>query len=155
MTLQQKQFSEEQIVHFDFAGKSEVRQIQALLAENGLPFEDIDEHLAHFITAKKDEVVIGTVGLEVHGNFALLRSLAVKEKYRGHGIAKVLCERVLRYARDLSITNIYLLTDSAAGFFAKLQFKQIDRDQAPEAIRSTKEFAELCPSTAIFMSSAL
>jgi amino-acid N-acetyltransferase len=155
MTLQQKQFSETEIVFFDFASKSEERQIQILLADNGLPFEDIDEHLAHFITAKKNEDLIGCVGLEIHGNLALLRSLVVAEKYRGHGVAKTLCENILKYAKRLSISNIYLLTDSAADFFSKLRFESMDRSQAPEAIRSTKEFAQLCPSTATFMSCAL
>lgn len=152
MTLQQKQFFETKIVNFDFSSKSEERQIQALLAENRLPFEDIHEHLIHFITAKRDEDMIGCVGLEVHGNFALLRSLVVAEKYRGHGIAKTLCEKILEYAKKLSITNVYLLTDTADRFFVKLGFEKVDRAQAPPAIQSTKEFAELCPSTSIFMS---
>ena len=151
MTLQQKQFSETEIVFFDFASTSEERQIQVLLGENGLPFEDIHEHLIHFITAKKDQDVIGCVGLEIHGNQGLLRSLAVYEKYRGNEIATTLCNRILECAQELFLTDVYLLTETAKGFFEKLGFEQLDREKAPRRIKSTKEFSSLCSDGAIFM----
>jgi amino-acid N-acetyltransferase len=155
VSLEQKLLSDSEIVTFDFASQSQERQIQTLLASCGLPFEDIHEHLIHFITARRDEVVIGCVGLEVHGNFGLARSLVVAEKYRRQGISKILCELILEYARKLSITNLYLTTDSSIAYFSKLQFEKLDPQQAPEAIRSTKEFTQLNPSTAIFMSRAI
>jgi amino-acid N-acetyltransferase len=155
VALQQIQLSDSEIVTFDFASPSEERQIQVLLSEASLPCEDVHEHLIHFITAKRDEIVIGCVGLEVHGNFALARSLAVAEKYRKQGIAKILCDLILEYARKLSVTNLYLTTDSSIAFFTKLQFEKLDPKKVPEAIRSTKEFTQLNPSTAIFMSRAI
>lgn len=155
MSLEQKVLSDSETVTFDFASQSEEKQIQALLSDAGLPFEDIHEHLVHFITAKRHELVIGCVGLEVHGNFGLARSLVVAEEYRKLGIAKILCDLILEYARKLSITNLYLTTDSSIAFFSKLQFEKMDPRKAPEAIRSTKEFTQLNPSTAIFMSRAI
>ncbi len=155
MSSQRKYLNETDIITFDFASQSDERQIRTLLSGSGLPFEDIHEHLIHFITAKRDEDLIGSIGLEVHGNFALLRSLAVAEEYRGHGIGKILCEKILEYAKKLSITNVYLLTDAAAPFFEKLRFEKMDRTQAPQAIQSTKEFAAFCSSTAILMYKAI
>ena len=155
MPLEQKILSDSEVVTFDFASQSEERQIQNLLARCGLPSEDVHEHLVHFITAKRDDVVIGCVGLEVHGNFGLARSLAVAEKYRRHGIAKILCENILEYARKLSMTNLYLTTDASIAYFLKLKFEKLNPQQAPEAIRSTKEFTQLNPATAIFMSRAI
>jgi amino-acid N-acetyltransferase len=151
VSLQQKPLFEAGLITFNFGSPSEERQIQTLLSGAGLPFADIHEHLIHFIIAKRDEDLVGCIGLEVHGNFGLLRSLVVAEDYRGRGIAKILCEKILEYATKLSITNVYLLTDTAEGFFGKLRFEKLERSQAPPVIQSTKEFAQLCPSTAIFM----
>ena len=155
MSLQEMQLFDEGVITFDFANQSEERQIQKLLSDAGLPFDDVHEHLIHFITAKRDEVVVGCVGLEVHGNFGLARSLVVADKYRKKGIAKILCEQILKYARKLRMTNLYLTTDSSIGYFSKLQFEKLDPTKAPEAIRTTKEFTELNPATAIFMSRSI
>jgi ABC-type transport system involved in Fe-S cluster assembly fused permease/ATPase subunit len=46
---------------------------------------------------------------------------------------------------------MYLLTTSAADFFARLGYKRLERDEAPGAIRATSEFAALCPVDSVLM----
>jgi len=44
-----------------------------------------------------------------------------------------------------------LLTTTADGFFQKQGWKVIHRNEVPEKIKTSTEFASICPSTAICM----
>jgi amino-acid N-acetyltransferase len=46
---------------------------------------------------------------------------------------------------------VFLLTTTAPGFFAGLDFVPCERDRAPAALRATPEFAVVCPSSAACM----
>jgi amino-acid N-acetyltransferase len=60
-----------------------------------------------------------------------------------------------RYARSKGVTDLYLLTTTAEGFFERLGYRRVVRENAPEAIRQTKEFSGLCSSSAAFMAKVL
>jgi N-acetylglutamate synthase-like GNAT family acetyltransferase len=49
------------------------------------------------------------------------------------------------------VADLYLLTTDADAYFDRHGFAVIDRDEAPAAIKSTQQFAELCPDSAIVM----
>lgn len=136
---------------FIFANEKDEGPVKNLLLEASLPHQDISTHLGHFLLAKSNDTLIGVVGLEVHGEFGLLRSLAVASPYRGKGIGMVLCKRILAYAHLQGIKELYLFTMTAENFFAKLGFIKIDRENIPKEIQDTEEFQTLCPSTAICM----
>ncbi|MEQ8534295.1 MAG: tyrosine protein phosphatase, partial [Imperialibacter sp.] len=53
------------------------------------------------------------------------------------------------------ITELYLLTTTASKFFERIGYKVADRNTAPDAIKNTSEFSDLCPSSAVFMHKAL
>jgi amino-acid N-acetyltransferase len=93
----------------------------------------------------------GVVGLEIYDKVALLRSLAVAADSRGNGCGKALVAQAERHARCLGVTEIYLLTTTAAQFFERLGYKRTNRQSAPDPIRQTEEFAALCPSSSAFM----
>jgi amino-acid N-acetyltransferase len=57
----------------------------------------------------------------------------------------------LAYAHLQGIKELYLLTNTAEGFFSKIGFNKVERDNVPDSIRATKEFQSLCPSTAACM----
>lgn len=133
------------------ATPSDRHEIQARLKEANLPYQDIIPHLNHFLLAESFGRVIGCIGLEIYSDSALLRSLAVLVDDRHQGIGRELCEEVFEYARRLKVKRIYLLTETAADFFRKLGFEQIERTLAPKSIQSTTEFRSLCPSTATCM----
>jgi amino-acid N-acetyltransferase len=117
-----------------------------------LPTLDLTpEILSHFIVARKGDRVIGVIGLELCGQHALLRSLAVAEDFRRQGIAARLTAFIARYAVSYGIGTIYLLTMTAKAFFAKQGYLETDRSQAPGGIRATQEFKNLCPDTAVCM----
>jgi len=125
--------------------------VTMLLAQADLPTDDVDGKLEHFFGAGREGRVDGVVGLELLSGVALLRSLAVDSEKRGRGMGRGLVKAAERYAREKGVQRIYLLTETAEGFFSSLGYKTIERSAAPEGIRGTREFSELCPASASFM----
>ena len=124
----------------------------ALLDSANLPTGDLtDEHLEHFFFLGPRSAPFGLVGLEICGTDALLRSLVVAPEYRvsGSGSALVACAE--DYARMHGIGSIYLLTTTAEEFFAHRGYGRIKRGEAPDSIRSTREYSGICPATSALM----
>lgn len=144
----------DKILAITFSGmrSEEESAVKDLLETCRLPSRDLTaEMLRHFLVARKGERVIGVIGLEIHGQNALLRSLAVAEGFRRQRIAARLTDYIIRYAHSHDINTIYLLTTSARDFFRKKGFREMNRSQAPADILETREFKELCPDTAVCM----
>jgi L-amino acid N-acyltransferase YncA len=130
--------------------------VKNLLAESNLPSSDLTvDHLKDFFGCGPKEKLNGVVGLEIYGKVALLRSLAVTEDCRGSGFGKALVAEAEGYAQSRGVTEIYLLTSTAERFFERLGYKRASREAAPEAIRRTREFSDLCPSSSAFMMKTL
>ena len=129
----------------------EAERVRAILVSEGLPADDVTPHLAHFITARRSGDVVGCVGLEPAGEDGLLRSLAVSAHLRGRGVGNALCDELERHAREIGITRLFLLTTTAEEFFRRRGFSRIERDEAPPAIQSTREFSTTCPASAVLM----
>lgn len=129
--------------------------VRELLAEAGLPTEDIDPHLPHFLACGEPHQPTGIVGLELHGREALLRSLVVHPLARGRGCGQTLVEAAESHAEHHGATRLYLLTETAAAFFARQGYTPLSRDRAPASIRNSREFSALCPASAEFMTKSL
>ena len=91
-------------------------------------------------------------GLEVYGDAALLRSVAVAPASRGRGRGALVVERALREAACLGCEEIYLLTTTAEQWFRRRGFSPVAREAVPDGIRATDEFSRICPSSAVVMS---
>ncbi len=138
-------------IRFAAATVADEPAIRGLLKDAGLPHEDFAPHLSSFITAKEGDNLIGTIGMEVFGNTALVRSLVVAATRRGTGIGDALYTRIEQQARGSGIQTLYLLTQTAESFFMIRGFTVIKREDAPAALRQTGEFALLCPLNAVCM----
>ena len=127
-----------------------------ILQDAELPTEDLNEsHVEHFFYAGSLAKPTGLVGLEVFGEVALLRSLAVVSERRGFGEGLQLLAHAEREAWAKGVRTIYLLTTTAEDFFSKYGYSRASREAAPAAIRSTKEFAGICPASSAFMAKQL
>jgi amino-acid N-acetyltransferase len=132
--------------------RPERNAILELLAGASLPTEDLtDEHLENFFFIGPRAAPIGLVGLEICGMDALLRSLVVAPDNRAAGAGSALVEHAENHARVRGVEAVFLLTTSAEQFFARRGFRRIERSEAPESIRSTREFSDICPTTSAFM----
>lgn len=125
-----------------------------LLKQNNLPTEDITETTKLFALYDEGRL-IGTIGIETDGKAGLLRSLCIDEAKRKAGSGQQLVAFIEGYAKEQGVDNLYLLTTTAAPFFAARQYQTINRAEVPEAMQRTSEFASVCPSTATVMKKAL
>lgn len=128
---------------------SELPALAAALAAAGLPDGDLAEPGRRFYRLDDGGRTLGWAGLEIDGSEALLRSVVVPD--RGRGTGRDLVARVVDAARADGIERLWLLTTTAAPFFAKLGFAEAARDAAPAAIRATREFRDICPASACLM----
>lgn len=128
-----------------------IRYVEALLERNDLPSEDVRPNPEWFYVGYHGENAVAIGGIEVYDSVGLLRSVVVDESVRGTGIGRATCEALEVEARAADVETLYLLTTTASGFFATLGYEEIDRGEAPEAIRETSEFADLCPDSATCM----
>ena len=125
---------------------------KGLLAAANLPTSDLsDEQLTTFFYCGAATAPTALVGLEIYGTEALLRSLVVDPSLRSTGLGSALVERAEAHAANQGVGTLYLLTTTAEAFFARRGYLRIDRAVAPAAIRSTREFAGLCPASSAFM----
>ena len=140
-------------VTFSGVRPGEAAAVKTLIAEAGLGADDLEQHkLDHFIVARKGDALVGTVGLEPAGDCALLRSLAVAAAHRRQAIAARLVTAIERYARSHGVTQMYLLTTTAADFFVKQGYHTVLRESAPDTLQATEEFRSICPDTAACLS---
>lgn len=146
-------------VHRERLGRATIAQgrahdlprVLAFLGANGLPGDGLAEHAAGVLIARVGETIVGTAALEVYGDEALLRSVAVDAALRGTGLGQDLTRAVLESAKRRGVRRVFLLTDTAARFFPRFGFTEISRDAVPESIQRTVEFASVCPSSAHVM----
>lgn len=132
------------------ADAADLDRVEALLAANGLPTSDVRSGSGRFYLARDGDgdAVVGAGGVERNGSDALLRSVVVEGSSRGEGYGTALCTALEERARTEGVETLYLLTTTAAGFFERLGYEAVDRESVPSAVRSTTEFADLCPSSA-------
>jgi amino-acid N-acetyltransferase len=130
-------------------------EVKVLLAAEKLPVADLTDTLNNFIVAVQQGLVIGVAGLEAYGKLGLLRSMAVVAKHRNLGIAGKLLDRIEATCKRKGIKSIYLLTETAPGYFEKKGFIQIDRAEVPVEIQQSTEFSLVCPVSAIVMKKLL
>lgn len=114
------------------------------LAAEGLPVDDLCEPGRRFF-----DFAVGFGGLESCGaGTALLRSVVVFPQHRGCGYGRRIAEALLSIASAQGAREVWILTTSAAGLFAKLGFVDIPRNAVPAAIAATRQFSTLCPASA-------
>lgn len=130
---------------------SDIEQIESLLKEYSLPVNDIFENINNFIIAEQDNKIVGLGGFEKHGEIVLLRSITVTQEYRGKAIGKSIYQLLESKISRLGINQLYLLTETATDYFKNIGFTIKERTDVPEAVMRTKQFKELCPSTAVVM----
>ncbi|WP_254840318.1 arsenic resistance N-acetyltransferase ArsN2 [Natronomonas marina] len=130
------------------ATDDELGYVESLLDAADLPTADVRSGDATFYLARRGGERVGVGGLEVHGADGLLRSLVVEESARGEGIGNALCTGLEGEAGRAGVGTLFLLTTTAAAFFAARGYERVERSAVPTAIRGTAQFGELCPATA-------
>jgi arsenate reductase len=80
-------------------------QLRAFLEASGLPADDVETGRQEYLLAHEGERIVGSVGLEVVGEDALARSLAVAPDRRGLGLGKRLLDAAIQRARAFAASR--------------------------------------------------
>jgi amino-acid N-acetyltransferase len=131
--------------------RSDLPAIIALLTSANLILDGVEEIADSFLLAFQDGKLIGCAALEQYNKTALLRSVAIAEPARGSGLGKEIVRRTLDRARADGFENVVLLTSTAEGFFPRFGFRKINREDAPDSVKSSLEFRAACPQSATVM----
>jgi amino-acid N-acetyltransferase len=118
----------------------DVHAILDLVEAVHLPPVGIGKALEYFWVARAGERIVGTVGLEVYDDLALLRSLAVTPTHQHTGLGCILTETALSYLTTRQFCAVYLLTTTAEAFFARHGFCPVARDAVPASVQQSVEF---------------
>ncbi|GLC28320.1 arsenic resistance N-acetyltransferase ArsN2 [Roseisolibacter agri] len=140
------------------ATPSDLAAVRELLAASALPDAGLDdiftEHAGDFVLAEAGGALVGVAGLEVRGDDALLRSVAIHPAWRAHGVGRELVKRLVCMADARGLRALYLLTMTAEHYFPRFGFEVVERGAVPAAIADTLEFRSACPASAVAMARA-
>ena len=130
---------------------ADIPAIEALLRSADLPLEGAAAAFASGVVARDDGQIVGAAAIEPFGRAGLLRSVVVAPDRRGSGVGRAVVTAAETLARDLDMTELYLLTESAEAWFPRLGYHPIDRTAVPAAVRESIEFTTLCVDTGVAM----
>jgi amino-acid N-acetyltransferase len=132
------------------AEPADLPAIEALLSAAGLPLEGAAQAFETGVVARDDDVV-GAAGVERYGAAGLLRSVVVARERRDAGIGHDLVAAAEDLARSEGVRELYLLTETAVGWFPRLGYAAVTRDEAAVAVGGSIEFTTACAETAVAM----
>lgn len=78
----------------------------------------------------------------------MLRSLTVAPTHRREGRARALCAFAIAHAREMGASNVYVVSETAADFFATLGFRALPPERVPASVRTSPGTAR-CGASAI------
>jgi len=133
------------------AREHDLPEIRSLLERLHLPVAGVDEHVATMLVARDGDRIVGTAGLEMYADGALLRSVAVEPQQQGRQFGHRLTAAALQLAAAHGASTVFLLTTTAEHFFPRFGFEPIHRDQVPASVRASVEFQSACPASARVM----
>ncbi|HEY1557816.1 MAG TPA: UDP-N-acetylmuramate--L-alanine ligase [Kofleriaceae bacterium] len=124
------------------ARRGDMAAVREQLEAAGLVGEPArDEQFSSFYVLHNERGLVGSVALEVMGDDAILRALAVHPDIRGQGYGWVLADMAVGQARWRGVRRIYLLTESASDFFAaKFGFRVVDRTTLSKQVAASETF---------------
>lgn len=126
-------------INYRKAKLSDIPKMQELVypeVESGIILvrsnDEIATNIRSYTLAFHEDELVGFCALHVHtATLAEVRSLIVKEKYRGEKIGESLINLVVEEARNLEIQRVLSLTYRQS-FFERLGFIEIPKESLPE-----------------------
>jgi len=141
---------------FRSAGAADSPGIASLLEAVGLSAPGTEGRLPRTLVCEgtdeeaqaQAQAPAATACLEPLGPHGLLRSVAVRPDLRGLGLGTLAVASAIAVGRGSGLGEVALFTETAPGFFEKLGFRPVGRNDLPEAIRRSPQAGEECAETA-------
>jgi amino-acid N-acetyltransferase len=139
------------VIEIEPARTSDRLAIEALLEANLLPTDGFELALETAVVAREEGRVVGCAAVEPYGPVGLLRSVCVAPPLRGLGLGSRLVDRAEAVAAARGIAELFLLTETAAAWFARRGYEPGAREAAPVALLGSPEFTGACPVSAALL----
>jgi len=133
------------------ASGGDMEAIRRLLVAALLPSGDLGGPNQRFIVARHDGKVVGCAGLEAFGEDGQLRSMAVHWTSRNAGLGTRLHGRLLFEALQAGVRNLYVVTTTAADFFAAQGYRKVQPADVPPGVAASEEYATFVPGGGVVM----
>jgi amino-acid N-acetyltransferase len=92
------------------------------------------DNIRDFFVFETEEGIVGCAALHITWeDLAEIRSLAVRDTFRGKGIGKKLVEECIKEATEFGIKRVFVLTYQVE-FFKKLGFKEVAKTLLPHKV---------------------
>jgi len=98
--------------------------------------------LSNIFVALQDGTVVGVIALEVTGLRGLVWPAAVDPSYSGSDAPTLLLQTLLARAHELSLRELYILTEKDGEFYTATGFAAISRETLPPEIYSTRAYRD-------------
>ena len=126
-------------VHYKKAKLCDIEQMQKLVApevSGGIILarsnDEIATNIRSYTLAYEDDLLVGFCALHLHTSYlGEIRSLIVKEEYRGQKIGENLVTKCVEEALELGLQKVLTLTYRQT-FFERLGFIEISKETIPE-----------------------
>jgi amino-acid N-acetyltransferase len=138
-------------MYIEAATKEDLPDVQSLLERQHLTPEGIEDHVGTMLVAREDSRIVGTAALELYGDAALLRSVAVDAGQQRRGLGQLLTQEALELAQRHGVRDVFLLTITAEQFFPRFGFETITREAVPTSVQTSVQFRSACPASSIVM----
>ncbi len=138
-------------LQFDAASKEDVPAIETMLVAARLPIVGVRKHLPYFLVGKLQDQLVAVGGLEVYGEYALLRSICVNADYRGLAYGRQVVQQMGLLAQQTGVRDVYLKTVDAMPFFESLGFQRLSKDAVPDVVKQSSQFRGACAASATVM----
>jgi glycerol 3-phosphatase-2 len=139
---------------FRRAAPSDAGAVAALLAESGLQAQGVEKRIDRTIVSSEGQAgqeLDATASLQRENGFGILRSVAVRKSLQGKGLGMVAVAAAVAEARAEGLGHVSLFTETAAGFFERLGFRKVEREELPEPVRVSTHASEECAESATAM----
>ena len=139
-------------VSIERATAADLPAVEHLLGANDLVLDDFTKAFETGVVARApDGAPVACAAIEPFGAAALLRSVAVDAPRRGEGLGRAIVAAAEELARESGVSELYLLTESAADWFPRLGYEPVDRALVPAPVLASVEFESACPVSALVM----
>ena len=133
------------------ASGGDLDAIRRLLLAALLPSGDLGGPNQRFIVARQNGRVVGCAGLETFGEDGQLRSMAVHWTSRNSGLGTRIHEHLLFEAVKAGVRNLYVVTTTAADFFARQGYRKIQPADVPPGVVGSEEYTTFVPGGGVVM----
>ncbi len=123
------------------ATRDDIGRVVSLLQTAGLPPLPTALPLANVLVALENSTTIGVIALQVAGLRGLVWPAAVDPSHLDN-VRTSLFQTLLARAHELSLRELYLLTERDAEFYSGAGFIPISHEAVPVEIRSIREYRD-------------